>query len=165
MHITIMIFLFRTQKWKFSYLLYKAARQICVDEMNIDSVGKIRPPRAGEGQTSLLITDNTRVHAKQGGVSHKWVWWLKFSLWTSSLFHSKYHVLFCFDHIHSLLRFLVVDWTIRHHEHPFIHREYTDLKCWYIFWYSSLWVWHWYSPDWNLGTFALEYNRWKAIIL
>nr|XP_039262238.1 coiled-coil domain-containing protein 78-like [Styela clava] len=38
--------------------------------MNIDSVGKIRPPRSGEGQVSLLITDNKRVHGKQGGVSH-----------------------------------------------------------------------------------------------
>lgn len=38
--------------------------------MNIDSVGKVRAPKPGEGQTTLLITDNTRVHAKQGGVSH-----------------------------------------------------------------------------------------------
>ena len=39
--------------------------------MNIDIVGRIRPPIAGEIKTNLIVTEGKRVHAEQGGTSHR----------------------------------------------------------------------------------------------
>jgi len=39
--------------------------------MNIDIVGRIRPPVPGEGQQNLIVTDGKRVFSQQGGASHR----------------------------------------------------------------------------------------------
>ena len=39
--------------------------------MNIDTVGRIRPPLSGESPTNLIVTEGKRVHAEQGGTSHR----------------------------------------------------------------------------------------------
>ncbi|XP_076813157.1 uncharacterized protein LOC143459772 [Clavelina lepadiformis] len=40
--------------------------------MNIDTVGRIRPPMPGEVQLPLNVTDGKRVHGQQGGTSHSY---------------------------------------------------------------------------------------------
>ena len=41
--------------------------------MNIDIVGRIRPPIPGEVKTNLIVTEGKRVHSEQGGTSHRLV--------------------------------------------------------------------------------------------
>ena len=52
--------------------------------MNIDIVGRIRPPLPGDVGINLQVTEGKRVHAQQGGNSHRFVFKMLLLLYTLS---------------------------------------------------------------------------------